>query len=82
MEQQIKDQLRHLIMAYAEASYNDMYSSACYERKKSAYAYMIATVLMTAKICNIDVSDVKAEYCGWEYTVEDFSSYEELVEYW
>lgn len=82
MEQHLKDQLEELLYQYAIAAYNTHYSSASYERTMEQYKSMISVLITVAEKSGIDISNVKASYCGWEYSIEDFSNYEILTKYW
>lgn len=82
MEKYLRDQLKDLIYKYAVKAYDDYYSSASYSEYMQSYKEMISVLISLAEKSGINISDIKAEYCGWCYSIEDFLNYENLTKYW
>lgn len=82
MEKHLRDRLKDLMYKYAVNAYNNHYSSASYLEYMNSYKEMISVLISLAKESNIDILDLKVDYCGWIYSIDDFSDYEELTEYW
>lgn len=82
MKEEIKKLLEDQLRSYAYYRYTDQYSSGNYSDKKEHLEYIIAPLITLATSCGLDLSTIKASYCGCECVAEDFLDCKQITQYW
>ena len=61
--------------------YNDIHSSCDYSYANKYLKASLAALLSVAKDLNIDITNIKSSWCGYEVEAKEFEDFEEYVKY-